>query len=313
MSPQRSCVILTCLFVLAAPAAAQAPAPAGTVTGQGKAEVQRQPELLRVQVEILVKARDLPTALARLKERRDAAGIHLKSMAALPDSIAFAAPSLAPEKTEQQKQMEQMVMQRMRGSGKPVPKKKETPPVVLSSTLTFDVPLKASDAAELLLAAHALQERVKEADLGGKKEFEKLTPEEEELAEEARAMSGGYQQQGPQRGEPSFLFVARLTDPDVDRALSEAYQQARRHAEQLARAAGARLGRLHHLDDQVNTANGQGLDPQTAYYYRYGYAPGAGMPQPPRSRASEATAPQAGPVTHHVALAATFVLQSAKE
>ena len=41
-----------------APVSAQTPA-AGTVTGHGAAEIRRQPEFLRVQVEVLAKGKDL--------------------------------------------------------------------------------------------------------------------------------------------------------------------------------------------------------------------------------------------------------------
>ena len=41
----------------------------GTVTGVGSAEIKRPAEVLRVQVELVVKGKDLKEAIAKLKER----------------------------------------------------------------------------------------------------------------------------------------------------------------------------------------------------------------------------------------------------
>lgn len=307
----RTILLAVCLVALLVSARGDAQAPAeGTVTGQGSAEVKRPPDVLRVQVEMLAKGTDLAQALARLKERREAAQVHLKALAAVPESIHFGAPALSSEKTEQQKQMEAMVLQRMRGAAGPkAAKKKEAPPAVVGAVLRFDLPLKAGSADELLIAAQALQQRVKEADLGGLKDFEKLSPQEEELAEEAQAMMGGQPQAEPKRGEPGFLFVCKLSDADLDRAAAEAFQKARRHAEQLARAAGARLGPLHRLDSAplgmpVELAVSAGYNPYNAARVAENL---------PAALPAEASAPQPGPVTYRVALTAAFLLRPGKE
>lgn len=293
-----------CILVLGPHLLGQAPRD-GTVAGQGSAELKMQPQLLRVQVEILAKANDLQTALAKLKERRDAARLQLKALAAVPESVAFGEPTVAPEKTDQQKQMEAMVAQRMRNTpgARPPQKKTEAPPAVVLALLRFDLPLKAADGDQLLMVAQALQQRVKDADLGGLQEFDKLSPQDEELAEEARAMMGYQQPEQHKRGEPTFLYVAKLSAAELDKAMAEAFQSCRHQADRLARAAGAQLGRLHHLDTQPVTATGE--DTAMMYYGRY-----PGTRPVPAALPSEATATQAGPVTYRVALNATFSLKT---
>src|SRR5262249_39977119 len=80
-----SCVLCLLLHVRGS---AQEP-PAGTVTGQGSADVKRLPEILRIQVEVLAKGKDLKEALARLKERREAAQARLLALGAPKTAVVF--------------------------------------------------------------------------------------------------------------------------------------------------------------------------------------------------------------------------------
>src|SRR5256885_8146488 len=79
----------------------QAPQPA-TVAAQGTVELQRQPEVLRVQVEVLAKGKDLAEALTKLRERRQAAQKQLTAMGVANTNVEFGEPRLSSEKTQQQ-------------------------------------------------------------------------------------------------------------------------------------------------------------------------------------------------------------------
>jgi hypothetical protein len=160
-----------------------------------------------------------------------------------------------------------MMAQRLRG-GKRSAKKEETkPPVAVSTTLTAHWPLQSETGEELLLAATALQDKIKAADLAGAKETSQLTPEEQEALEEME--SQGYNPYGDQEakpGEPMFLFVAAIAEADREKAEAEAFQKAKQHAARLAKAAGAGLGKLQSLTGAGQT----GVD-ESEYANPYGY------------------------------------------
>ena len=90
-------------------------------------------------------------------------------------------------------------------------------------------------------------------DLAGVKETEKLSPEEQELAEEAASPDAQQTevysdgQAAPPPGQPNFLFVAHISDADRDKAMAEAYGKAKANAALLAKAAGRSLGPLSGL------------------------------------------------------------------
>jgi uncharacterized protein YggE len=312
MSQHSLVVLLVAGFAMSA-AGAQAPrGPAGNVTGRGVVELKRQPDILRVQVEILAKGKDLTEALARLKERREAARSSLATLGVSKDAFVFGEPSFGAEKTDQQKRIEAMVARQLRATGaRTGAKAKQPAPTVLSLWLQFQMPLKASDTEELLLVSHKLQERIRAADLAGLKELEKLAAEDEEAAEEARlAESMGFETE-PKRGEPVFLFVKKVSEEEAARALAEAVQKARQQAGKLARAAGEELGVLLHLETQnvAASTNDVFLGPQPFYDARRAY-PTSGAKNFPAALGQEAVGSQPGPVTYRVAVAADFAFKA---
>ena len=119
--------------------------------------------------------------------------------------------------------------------------------------LTAQWPLAGDTAEKLLLAADAVREKIKAADLAGGKDAPKLSPEEQELAEEMAAQSpnmGGDEEQA-KPGEPHFLFVARLSPQDRQTAQAEAFTKAKAQAGELAKAAGAGLGPMTGLSGEA--------------------------------------------------------------
>ena len=309
---RRCLVVLLVACLGAVPAVAQPlSAPPGTVTGQGFVDVKQPPEVLRVQIELLAKGKDLKDALARLKERREAARSRLAALGAVQEGVVFGEPALNAEKTDRQKQLEGLVAARLRvGGGKPATQAKLAPPTMVSSWLQFEVPLKAADAEELLLVSQRLQDRIRAADLSGLKEVEKLSPQEEEIAEEAKLAEATGQDGAPTRGEPAFSFVRKISEQELSRALAEAFQKARQEAARLAQAAGAEMGRLHHLENQLAAGSPEGT-PQFYFDGRRQYA----VPVPhglPAAAGPEAVGAQPGQVSYRVMVTAAFLLKDAQ-
>jgi uncharacterized protein YggE len=313
MRSRRGVVFLSCALSISWTATAPAQVPSGerAVYGQGSVEIKRQPEFLRVEVDLLAKGKDPKEALAKLKERREAALSQLAALGADRKAIVIGEPTLSPETADPRRQMQMMVMERMRTGGRAKkPDKPKAAPVQVTANLRADLPLKASGAEELLVAAHALQEKIKAADLAGLKEIAAGSPEEQELAEEMDPEMMGYNPGETRPGEPTFLFVSKVPEEERDKALAEAFQKAKREAARLAKAAGAELGPLAQLWSTHSMGNG-GEDYTNPYRYYYQYM------QKPATRsgdkddsASEAIGPQPGGVSLRIAVNASFALKT---
>jgi uncharacterized protein YggE len=297
---------LACALALAPPA----PAADGTVSASGTAEVALPAKALRVQVQLMTSGKDVKEALAKLHERRAAAKTLLASLGASADAVVFGEPAVSLEQNVRAQQMERMLAQlRSRPGARPAdPKAKAPLPVFVVSSLKADLPLKASTPEELLIAGHDLQQKVRAADLGGLKEAEKLSPQEKELLEEM----GGREPPDsgePKPGEPFFLYVAPVSEAERDRALAEAFQNARRDAARLARAAGAGLGAVQNLSD--NSQPGMDMDDPTGMGRRYYYEMAMAQREAVRPDAGkgEAVGLQPGKVVLRVVVSAQFVLK----
>lgn len=308
--PARSAVGLL-LALLATP---RAPAD-GTVTGTGTAELRRQPEILRVQIEVLAKGKDLKDALAKLKERCEAARTRLVALGAAREAVTVGEAGVTSEKTDRQRQMEQMIRMRSRQQGgKPLAKPKEAPPVVVGALLKADLPLAGADAEEFLLRATQLQDQIKAAELGGLKGGdEKLSPQEQELAEEMGMMMEAQEGEA-KRGDPAFLFVAKVPEAERDKLLAEAFQKARRSAAQLARAAGGELGELNQVVETAAPGADQDVPPGMPTGMPVGrpweYAMRGRDSTPPNAEGpGEAVGLQPGKVVVRVSVSAQFRLK----
>src|SRR5262245_57665004 len=95
-------------------------------------EIKRQPNTLRVQVEVMAKGKDLKEALGKLKERREAVKQQLATLGATKDAIEFGEPSAGSGKTDRQRELERLVNERIRKTVKKDAKAKEAAPVVAS-------------------------------------------------------------------------------------------------------------------------------------------------------------------------------------
>ncbi len=219
--------------------------PVQTVAGIGSVSVSRPPEVLRMHVELTGKGATLEEALASLRARREAALLQLKMLKADMDTVETGAPGPAAGESADRRRMEQMVLQRMRGAGRRLPPGLTEPePVAVSMKLRAEWPLTADSPEELLLQADAIRNQVKEADLAGTADEEEVSPEMQEMLEEMAGMRHHYDETPVKEGEPVFLFVARISDADRQKAMAEAFAKAREQAQSLARAAGVGLGPL---------------------------------------------------------------------
>jgi uncharacterized protein YggE len=296
-------------LLLPAVAVSQSPAPA-TVSAIGTTELRRHPEALRVQIELLTRGKSVEEALAKMKERRAAVRTQLTGLGATKDSIVFADNNLSSEKTEQQLQMEKMGRRGGSREGKAA-KTKQAPPVVISSVVTAEFPLAGADSDAVLAAVHGFQQKVKAADIGGLKRGEHQTAQEDEIDEEM-ALAGEAMDPGEvKRGEPMFLFVCKLSEADRAKARAEAFAKAKRDAENLARAAGARLGELNTLSGQ--SAPGADFDEVSgmsrAMYYSMRHA--IANQEASGIDSGEAVSPAPGKITVRVSVSATFNLRPA--
>ena len=107
------------LIALLSPAAwTQESDDGGTIGSQGTIVLKRMPSSMRMTVQLSEKAKTLKEALAKLKDRREAAVLLLKQLNANEASIVLSDPSISTAVSQQQRQLQQMILQRQRALGK---------------------------------------------------------------------------------------------------------------------------------------------------------------------------------------------------
>jgi uncharacterized protein YggE len=237
-----------------------------TVSATGSAVIKRLPTTIRVIVPLTGKGKTIEEAMAKLKEQREAASAKVQKLKADKKDIKFSNPSVSTAQNSRQRQMEMMIAQRM-SQGKKPKGLQAAESVTLGCTMTVEWPIAAKTAEEILLESYALKQKIKAAELMGKKEAEQLTPEEEEQAAEMAEVARS-QGEDPQAGsEPQFLFVARITEEERKTAFAEAFAKSQKNGAELAKAAGVELGPLAGL-------TGQGRGSQSFGEENYGYSSG---------------------------------------
>jgi len=224
----------------------------GSVMGTGSVSTPLQPTTLRMHIELQAEGKTLQEALLNLKDRREAALVQLEKLKADAKSAKFKNPQRSMDESARRRAMEQMVRSRMRGrtGSQPAAPTSQT----LSTVLTIDWPLPAQSPEDCLVVVESLREKVVAANLGGAKAAQERTPEEEELAEETIMLgSDSFGEEAPKPGTPQFVFVASITAEQKQKAMSEAFTEAKEQAEALAVAAGTKLGPLVGLNGNVNS------------------------------------------------------------
>jgi hypothetical protein len=181
--------------------------PEGAVTGNGRVDIKRQPELLRMQLTVTADGKDIVEAVAKLKEAQTAAGKKLAELGAVEKSVELGPIQVGGNVVGDPRQQ---YIERMRGNLGAAKAQKQSPQLVtVASTLKAEWSLKAGTPEELLIAGYTLQEKIKAAS-AGKKQAKALTPEEQEVLDEAQGMMQGQ----PNPGDPTFQFIARVSAED---------------------------------------------------------------------------------------------------
>jgi uncharacterized protein YggE len=241
------------------------------IQGTGTVVLQETPTVIRMSLQLSEKAETVEKALEQLKDRREAAVQQLEALGAVKEAVKVEPPVLSTGKTSQQQRTDQMIKM-LKAQGRRVPKGLEkAPPVTVTANLTAEWPLKAASPEEAITLVKKLQDKVEAADLAGTKEAKKLTPEEEEVNEEMKDMMesmsyGGGEEANP--GEPTFFYVATLSPEAQEKAIAEAFAQAKGNAEKLAKAAGIGVGPLASLTAAVSQSENYSA---MSDYYGGGY------------------------------------------
>lgn len=226
----------------------------GTVSGTGNVTLARKPEVMRLQIIVQGRGKIIKEALLRLKSRVESAREEVERLGADKDSIKVAETRIMPPEDNSQQQQMQMQIQMIkaqRADAKAHAAKDKAPaPILVSTELSAEWPLKGKDGDDLLIAVHSIQEKIKEADLAAaKKDVEDARAESGLSEEEFRNMLERIGDSGePKPGEPLFLFVCSIAEDEIDKGTAEAFRKAAKDATRLAKAAGARLGKLNSLN-----------------------------------------------------------------
>jgi uncharacterized protein YggE len=259
----------------------------------------------------------LKDALAALKDRTTKAKTQLASLGVDKESIKVGDPKITEMATSQNQRM-QMMMRARRGGQKAQPKNTPSPPILVSSQISADWKLSSKTSEELLLFVHPIQEKVKATDIAGLKDAEKLSPEQEEMLEEAEE-SYGYSSSDEQKpGTPVFLFVSKISEEERDKAMTEAFAKAKTQATKLAKAAGTNLGGLQSLhgsgaagSDYEEYGGGYGYDAQAYRAIQMARRQQQGG-SASDDESAEAVGAAPGQVKYHVSVTASFNLESQK-
>lgn len=270
-----------------------------TITAQGAATIERPAEILRMQIDLTAKHKDVKQAIAALKQRKTEALEKLDGLAATKGSIKFGAPAIGANASNPQAQMQAMVMMRMQGRNVDTDVL-ESLPTTVSVQLTAEWAIKADSPEDLLLLTHELETKIKEADLGAAKQAQELTEEEEELQAEMQQFGYGGNQ-GPKPGEPTFIYVAKISEAERTKATADAFQDAFSKATRLADAAEVEIAVVYSL---AGSAAPMGTD-----YAQYAYMYGMQQSAVAKGAEGEAVGMQPGKVTYRVGVSASFLIR----
>ena len=230
----------------------------GSISGSGSANVELKPCAIRMYVQLVAKGESVEGALAKLKKRRQAARAKLVELGADKKSVRFDRLALCDAEGNRWNSLQSMIVSRI-GSvptyGGLDPEGSREPKIVsLVETLSAEWAIEFAGVEKLLVDSHALKEKVRTADLA-------------DVAGATRTMPVG---------DPFFVYVGRITDAQSDKAMAEAFVDAKADAARLAKAAGIPLGRLRSLSGNNGVSFGvmgglfgtfgAGLDKREVHY-----------------------------------------------
>ena len=236
------------LLSCAVPAAAQDDsAQTSAVTGVGSAELEKTAGRMHVVVPLTAQGKDIQEAAETMQEKLAAARLLLSGLGAEEKTVRSGPLKLDSGQTDTHREMI------MHLSGSLRPHRSEADPaeqmnemVMVRQLVTADWPLKG-EGIELLAMVHSLKKKISETTFDDNSEtIAKLSPEEQELLEEAQ-MFGESDDEDPD--QPNIFFTATITEAEREELMKKAFQKARQAAERLAAASGTKLGKLVLLRD----------------------------------------------------------------
>src|SRR5262249_52121300 len=109
---------------------------AGKISGQGQVDLKKQPQIMRVYVDVMAKGKSLREALDKLSDQRQSARKYLELFGAAPESIKFGEPTIETEKNDRRHHHMMMMQGMMNPAGnKNAPKAKEAPSILVACSL----------------------------------------------------------------------------------------------------------------------------------------------------------------------------------
>ena len=210
--------------------------------------VKRLPETFRVIVTLQAKGKTFDEALAILNNEKESALDKFQTLGVDKERIEFGNFGIDQLQENKQRQMEAMVAQRVRIQNQRKSVAAES--IALKCTVSVDWPLAGTTSEEIFKESHALKQKIKVADFTAKKVA--LTPEEEEMMEEMAGMIHHIEQPGSDGG-PLFIYVSKISDADAQTAYAEAFAEAVKQGEALAKATGfITMGKLTSISGRLD-------------------------------------------------------------
>jgi hypothetical protein len=115
--------------------------------------------------------------------------------------------------------------------------------------LTSQWPIAGMSAEETLVLMDRL--RFETNDVAAKPKTAEETPSWASPEEQVQEIMKSLHEASPDEDSPKFLFIARLSDEQLEKACAQATALARHSAERLARSSGYRLGKMWLLQATV--------------------------------------------------------------
>lgn len=234
------------------------------ISVEGSAESSEQAEIMRMSVTIEAQGSDLNAAMESLMKKKKKATITVEKLEPVEGTIKFGDISAGGGQGDTSQMMQQM-KRRFGDDPRMAKMMKVKPPVKLTLSITADWKLDPAEPGELMLTCDALKQKISKADFVGESE-NKLSPEQEELAEEMAEMMnqyGGGSESTP-AGTPSFYYVRVISQELQDELLGKAFDDAKKQAMRLATATKSKLGNLKQLSS--SDGGGGSSNPYEDYY-----------------------------------------------
>ena len=221
-----------------------------SISASGSSNVKCLPETVQGVIALQVKGKTAEEAIEKMKAEQKTALEKLQKIGIEQEHVRFEDFGIDQFQESRQRQMEIMVMQRIRPNAAPPKPLLAAESIALKCMLIVELPLTGKTPVDILKESLSLKQKIKTADFAPKKEA--MTPEEEEQEEEMAGMMHHYSDEPVSEGEPQLIYIANLSDESLQKAYTEAFAQARKQGEMLATATNAKLGTLMEFSGDVN-------------------------------------------------------------